>query len=191
MPAIGYARASSAGQSVEIQEDQLRAAGGEEIFSEKKSGSTTSGRDQLDLALRFVRKGDVFVVTRLDRLARSIGDLSSIIDQLAEKQVEFRCLQQSAVDTTRPEGRLMLNLLGCFAEFENAIRKERQREGIEKAKGEGRYKGRPKSIKREEVVRLLAEGLGPTAVAKRLGVGRASVYRVSQEANASGVACVE
>lgn len=85
----------------------------------------------------------------------------------------------------------MLNLLGCFAEFENAIRKERQREGIEKAKGEGRYKGRPKSIKREEVVRLLAEGLGPTAVAKRLGVGRASVYRVAQEANASGVACVE
>lgn len=177
MALIGYCRVSSTGQSLEIQEDQLREAGCEEIFSEKRSGTSTAGREQLDLALRFVRKGDILVVTRLDRLARSISDLSKIIDQLAAKQVGFRCLQQGAVDTTKPEGRLMLQLLGCFAEFETAIRKERQREGIEKAKSEGRYRGRPISIDRDEIAKLTAEGVGPTEVAKRLGIGRASVYR--------------
>ena len=178
MALTGYCRVSSTGQSLEIQEQLLRDAGCEEIFSEKRSGTTTTGRDQLEAAIRWVRKGDVFVVTRLDRLARSLGDLSGIVSQLAEKQVEFRCLQQSGVDTTKPEGRLMLNLLGSFAEFEADIRRERQREGIEKAKAEGRYRGRPKSIKPGEIEDLLAQGIGATEIAKRLGVGRASVYRV-------------
>lgn len=175
---VGYGRASTADQSVAIQEEQLRAAGCTEIFSEKKSGTSRSGREQLDLALRFVRRGDTFMVTRLDRLARSISDLSRIIEELNARGVGFRCLQQSSVDTTTPEGRLMLQILGSMAEFETAIRKERQMEGIEKAKAEGRYKGRPKSIDGDEVKRLVATGLGATAVAKKLGVGRASVYRV-------------
>ena len=178
---VGYCRASSASQSVEIQVDQLKAAGCTEIFSEKRSGTSREGREQLEQAMRFVRRGDVLVVTRLDRLARSIADLSRIIEELTAKEVGFRCLQQGGVDTTSPEGRLMLQVLGAMAEFETAIRKDRQKEGIEKARAEGRYRGRPKTIQREEVVRLLAEGLGATAVAKKRGVGRASVYRVAQD----------
>lgn len=177
MARIGYCRVSSIGQSLEIQEQQLRDAGCEEIFAEKRSGTSTVGRDALEEALRYARKGDVLVVTRLDRLARSMSDLSAIIDKLTKKQVGFQCLQQGAVDTTKPEGRLMLQLLGSFAEFETAIRKERQMEGIEKAKAEGRYKGRPRTIDPDEIKRLVASGVGATAVAKQLGIGRASVYR--------------
>lgn len=178
---VAYCRASSAGQSVEIQIEQLKAAGCTEIFAEKRSGTSRDGREQLDAALRFVRRGDVLMVTRLDRLARSITDLSRIVDELSAKEVGFRCLQQGAVDTTTPEGRLMLQVLGAMAEFETAIRKERQREGIDKARMEGRYKGRPRSIDADEVRRLLSTGMGPTAVAKALGVGRASVYRHLQD----------
>lgn len=178
MARVGYARVSSVGQSLEIQEGQLLAAKCDQIFSEKRSGTTTSGRTALEETMRYVRKGDVLVVTRLDRLARSMSDLSKIIDQLTAKEVGFQCLQQGAVDTTKPEGRLMLQLLGSFAEFEAAIRKERQMEGIEKAKAAGRYRGRPPSIDTTEVRRLLDAGVGPAAVAKALGIARASVYRV-------------
>lgn len=175
---VGYARVSSSGQSLEVQEEQLRAAGCTELFAEKKSGTTTDGREQLEAALKFVRKGDIFVVTRLDRLARSITDLRQIIDRLTEKQVDFRCLQQSGLDTTKAEGRLMLNILASFAEFETELRKERQREGIEKAKAVGVYKGRPKTIDSAEVKALRDAGVGGTEIAKRLGIARASVYRM-------------
>lgn len=174
---VGYARVSSIGQSLDVQVQQLREAGCGEIFQEKKSGTTTAGRDQLEEALRFVRKGDVLTVTRLDRLARSITDLHKIIDRLNEKQVGFRVLQQP-IDTTRSEGRLMMNLLGAFAAFENDIRRERQADGIARAKAAGRYKGRPKAIDPDMIAALKAEGLGASAIAKRLGIGRASVYRV-------------
>ena len=177
MATVGYCRVSSVGQSLDVQMEQLTEAGCDEIFAEKKSGTTTTGREQLDQALRFVRKGDVLVVTRLDRLARSLTDLSRIVDDLGARQVGFRCLQQGAVDTTKPEGRLMLGMLACFAEFETAIRKERQREGIDKAMEAGRYRGRPKTISSDQILALRHEGLGPSAIAKRLGVGRASVYR--------------
>ncbi|WP_126421186.1 recombinase family protein [Asticcacaulis excentricus] len=175
---VGYARVSSSGQSLEVQEEQLRAAGCTELFAEKKSGTTTDGREQLEAALKFVRKGDIFVVTRLDRLARSITDLRQIIDRLTEKQVDFRCLQQSGLDTTKAEGRLMLNILASFAEFETELRKERQREGIDKAKAAGVYKGRPKTIDAEQVKALRDAGVGGTEIAKRLGIARASVYRM-------------
>lgn len=177
MALIGYARVSSTGQSLEVQEEQLRAAGCEEIFSEKRTGTTTEGRQQLELALKFVRKGDVFVVCRLDRLARSIVDLRGIVDQLAAKCVDFRCLQQGGIDTTRPEGRLMLNILASFAEFETEIRKERQMDGIQKARAEGRLRGRPKTVDPAVIEQLRSEGLGATEIARRLGIGRASVYR--------------
>lgn len=178
MTLVGYGRVSSTGQSLDVQVDQLRDAGCEEIFAEKKTGTTTDGREQLEQALKFVRKGDVFVVCRLDRLARSIVDLRKIVDQLEAKGVGFRCLQQGSIDTTRAEGRLLLNILASFAEFETEIRKERQREGIDKAKADGRYRGRPQSIDPSRIAELEAEGLGASAIAKRLGIGRASVYRL-------------
>ncbi|MES2255144.1 MAG: recombinase family protein [Pseudomonadota bacterium] len=180
MTLVAYARTSSSGQPLDVQLDQLRAAGAEELFQEQRSATTTAGRDQLEAALRFVRKGDVFVVTRLDRLARSMSDLRRIVDTLTAKGVGFRVLQQ-AIDTTTSEGRLLLNLLGAFGEFETEIRKERQLEGIAKAKAEGRYRGRPTSIDPEKVAALRAEGLGATEIARRLGIGRASYYRVMRQ----------
>lgn len=188
MAVVGYGRVSSAGQSLEVQLEQLRAVPCDEIFTEKRTGTSTDGREALQEMMRYVRKGDVLVVTRLDRLARSLTDLSKIIDELGAKGVGFRCLQQGGVDTTKPEGRLMLQLLGSFAEFETAIRKERQKEGIEKARAAGRYRGRPKTIDPASITELEAEGLGPAAIAKRLGIGRASVYRIKAAANDTNVA---
>jgi DNA invertase Pin-like site-specific DNA recombinase len=177
MAIVGYARVSSTGQSLEVQREQLRAAGCEEIFEEKRSGTSTEGREQLEAAMRFVRKGDVFLVCRLDRLARSLTDLRRIIDDLGHRNVGFRCLQQH-IDTTSSEGRLMLNILASFAEFETDIRKERQRDGITRAKEDGRYRGRPPTIDRATIDALSREGLGATEIAKRLKIGRASVYRI-------------
>lgn len=174
---VGYGRVSSVGQSLDLQVEQLMAAGCEEVFQEKRSGTSRQGRTELEAALRFVRRGDVLCVTRLDRLARSMTDLAKILDQLTEKQVGFRVLQQ-ALDTTTNEGRLMLHIMGAFAEFETAIRKERQSEGIAKAKSEGRYRGRKATIDPGAIATLKAEGLGASAIARKLGIGRASVYRV-------------
>jgi DNA invertase Pin-like site-specific DNA recombinase len=177
MVAVAYARVSTTGQSLEVQFDQLRAAGCEKTFCEKRTGTTTTGREELQRALEYVREGDTFTVTRLDRLARSLVDLRKIVDALTAKGVGFRVLQQS-IDTTRSEGRLLLNLLASFAEFETDIRKERQMEGIAKAKAAGKYRGRPATIDPTKIAALKAEGLGASAVAKRLGVSRATVYRV-------------
>ncbi len=181
MATVGYARVSSTGQSLEVQLEQLRAAGCEKVFSEKFTGTTTEGREQLEAALDYVREGDVLIVARLDRLARSLVDLRKIIDRLSAKGCGFRALQQGAIDTTRSDGRLMLNILASFAEFETDIRKERQLEGIAKAKAAGVYRGRKPSVPVEEVRRLAAEGVGPTDIGKRLGIGRASVYRALAE----------
>lgn len=177
MPLIGYARVSSSGQSLEVQRDQLLAAGCTRIFEEKRSGLSQDGREQLALALDYVRDGDVLIVTRLDRLARSITDLRQIVDRLTAKEVGFRALQQGDLDTSTSNGRLMLNMLGAFAEFEADLRRERQREGIDKAKANGIYKGRKPTVPVDEVRKLKAEGMAPTEIAKRLNVGRASVYR--------------
>jgi len=177
MAIVGYARVSSVGQSLDVQLEQLKAAGCDKVFAEKVTGTTTKGRDQLALALDYVREGDVLVVTRMDRLSRSLTDLRLTVDQLTAKGAGFRALQQSGIDTTRPEGKLMLAMLGAFAEFETDIRKERQLEGIAKAKAEGVYKGRKPSVPVDEVRRLAAEGVGPTDIGKRLRIGRASVYR--------------
>lgn len=177
MATIGYARVSSAGQSLDVQLDQLRAAGCDKVFAEKRSGTTTEGRDQLALALDYVREGDTIVVTRLDRLARSVMDLSAIIGRLTAKSVGFRALQQGAFDTTTATGKVVLNVLAAFAEFEADLRRERQLEGIAKAKAEGRYQGRPPSMDVEAVRRLKAEGVRPAEIARRLGLARSSVYR--------------
>lgn len=174
---IGYARVSSASQSLDIQLEALAAAGCEKVFAEKRSGTTTDGRNALEQALEFAREGDTLIVTRLDRLARSMLDLKQIVAGLASRGVSFRCLQQGGIDTTRSDGKLLLNILASFAEFETDLRRERQRDGIEKAKAAGVYKGRPVSIEGDRVRKMRAEGTGPAAIARALGIGRASVYR--------------
>lgn len=187
MSVVGYARVSSVGQSLDVQLDQLNAAGCDKIFAEKRSGRSTSGRENLEAALDYVRDGDVLVVARLDRLARSMTDLRQIVDRLNAKGVGFRALQQGAIDTTRSDGRLMLNILASFAEFETDIRKERQADGIARAKAAGVYKGRPATISSAEVAALKGEGLGASEIAKRLKIGRASVYRLLGERRSEGV----
>ena len=174
---IGYARVSSTGQDLAVQLEALKVAGCSKVFSEKQSGRSTAGRGELEDALDYVREGDTLVVTRLDRLARSVGDLHTIIAKLSAKGVAFRCLAQGGVDTGTSSGKLMLGILGAVAEFETDIRKERQLEGIAKAKAAGVYKGRKPTVPVDDVRRLHSEGMGATAIADKLGVGRASVYR--------------
>ncbi|RDC60880.1 putative transposon Tn552 DNA-invertase bin3 [Alteripontixanthobacter maritimus] len=174
---VGYGRVSSAGQSLEIQHEALAQIGCEKIFSEKMSGRSASNRIELTNAIDFVRDGDTLIVTRLDRLARSVADLHQVIEKLSAKGVGFRCLNQSGVDTDTSTGKLMLAVLGAVAQFENDIRRERQMEGIAKAKAEGRYKGRPATIDPEEIKAMRERGLGASQIAREMNIGRASVYR--------------
>lgn len=174
---IGYARVSSTGQNEAAQVDILRRHGAEELFIEKASGTTREGREKLEEAIRFARKGDVLMVTRLDRLARSVLDLNTISQELQAKSVDLIATEQN-IDTTTPTGRLMFNMLGAIAEFETDLRKERQLEGIAKAKEEGRYKGRPVTVDGDAIRAALAAGDKPMAVAKRFNVARSTVYRM-------------
>jgi DNA invertase Pin-like site-specific DNA recombinase len=177
MTKVGYARASSIEQSLDVQIAALKAANCDVIRSEKRSGASTAGRDELRTILDFIRAGDVLMVTRIDRLARSIGDLQDIVRELKAKGATLKATEQP-IDTSSAAGKAFLDMLGVFAEFETNLRRERQMEGISAAKLRGVYKGRPPSIDVAKVTALKAEGLGATEIAKRLGVGRASVYRV-------------
>lgn len=172
---IGYARVSTEDQHCAIQEETLRTAGATIIRSERKSGTSTDGRTELATVLDFVREGDTLLVTRIDRLARSLMDLERIVQQLRDKGVHLRATEQP-IDTASPAGRAFLQMLGVFAEFETAIRRERQMEGITKAKALGVYKGRKPSVPVERVQEMKAEGLGASEIAKRLGIARSSVY---------------
>jgi DNA invertase Pin-like site-specific DNA recombinase len=176
MTVIGYARVSSTDQNLEIQVAALKAAGCEVIRSEKRSGITTAGRAELQTVLDFLRKGDVLMVTRIDRLARSIGDLQDMVRALKTKGAALKATEQP-IDTSTAAGKCFLDMLGVFAEFETNLRKERQLEGIAKAKEAGVYKGRPASIDAAKVREMKAHGVGPSEIAKRLGIARASVYR--------------
>ena len=178
MALYGYARVSSLDQDLAIQEEKLRAAGCRVIRAEKRSGTGRAGRTELQLLLDFLHKGDTLVVTRIDRLARSVKDLQDIVHELRSKGVALKATEQS-VDTSSAAGKAFFDMLGVFAEFETNLRRERQLEGIKAAKAKGIYKGRKPSIDPAQVRRLLeVEGLGPSAIARRLGIGRASVYRV-------------
>ncbi|RKT34943.1 DNA invertase Pin-like site-specific DNA recombinase [Roseovarius halotolerans] len=178
MPTYGYARVSTTSQDLELQRKALQAAGCEVIREEKVSGTSRRGREELKTLLEFLRDGDTLVVTRLDRLARSMDDLSSIVTELQAKGVALKATEQP-VDTSSAAGKAFFQMLGVFAEFETNLRKERQMEGIAKAKSKGVYKGRRPSIDVEEVRRLRnVEGLGATAIANKLGIARTSVYRV-------------
>jgi DNA invertase Pin-like site-specific DNA recombinase len=174
MARLGYARVSTDDQDLSIQIEALKAAGCEIVRSEKMSGITTEGRTELKTLLDFIRAGDVLVVTRIDRLARSIGDLLRIVETVRSRGATLKATEQP-FDTGDIYGELTFNLLGVFADFENKLRRERQMEGIRKAKAAGRYKGRLATLDTGE--RLKAEGLGASAIAKRLNIARSSVYR--------------
>jgi DNA invertase Pin-like site-specific DNA recombinase len=180
MTAIGYARVSTTDQNLEIQEAALRAAGCEVIRAEKRSGTTAAGRPELQTVLEFLRSGDVLMVTRIDRLARSIGDLQDIVRAVRSKGAALKATEQP-IDTSTAAGKAFLDMLGVFAEFETNLRKERQLEGIAKAKAKGVYKGRKPSVDVAQVRAMKEQGLGPSAIAKALRIGRASVYRALED----------
>ena len=183
---VGYARTSSVGQvaGLEAQERELRSVGCEKVFREQVS--SVAQRDQLEAALDFCRENDQFIVTKLDRLARSVGDLLNIVARLEAKKVSLRVLSMSGaepLDTSSATGRLMLAVIGAVGQAERETMLERQREGIAKAKQQGKYKGRTPTARRQtaEIIRLKEEGVRPSEIAVRLGIGRASVYRVLGE----------
>lgn len=175
---IGYARTSTIDQKagLEAQLRELADAGCEKIFKEQVS--SVAERRALDTALDFIREGDTLVVTKLDRLARSTAHLLAIADRLNAKRANLQIINL-AIDTGTATGKLMFTMIGAIAEFERAMMLERQREGIAKAKAEGKYKGRKPTAraKAKEIAQLQAQGLGATEIAARLGIGRASVYR--------------
>ena len=186
---IGYARTSTAEQEAGLaaQERDLRAAGAERLFSEQVS--SVARRGQLEAAIDFAREGDVLMVSKPDRLARSTADLLGIVERLEGKKVALIVLSMGGqpVDTRTPTGKLMLTMLAAVAAFERDLMLERQREGIAKAKVEGKYKGRAPTARRQSdaVMSLKAEGVSPSEIAKRLGISRASVYRVVEAALAT------
>jgi DNA invertase Pin-like site-specific DNA recombinase len=178
VPSYGYARVSTLDQDLTLQQTTLKAAGCSVIRAEKASGTRRDGRTELQVLLDFLQPGDVLVVTRIDRLARSLKDLQDIVHELKVKGVSLKATEQP-IDTGHAAGKAFLDMLGVFAEFETNLRKERQLEGIRAAKARGVYQGRKPSIDAREVRRLKEEEkLGASAIARRLGIGRASVYRV-------------
>ena len=177
MALYGYARVSTVDQECTLQEHALRAAGCAVIRSETALATRRDGRTELAVLLEFLRPGDTLVVTRVDRLARSIKDLQDIVSLLKERGVTLQATEQS-IDTHSASGKAFLDMLGVFAECETNLRRERQGAGIAAAKARGVYRGRTPSVNAAEIQRLRTEEhLGASAIARRLGIGRASVYR--------------
>ncbi|WP_088869677.1 recombinase family protein [Aeromonas veronii] len=183
---VGYARVSSVGQSLDVQLEKLHEAGAEKVYQEKVSGKSTTNRAQLQAMLEFVREGDTVMITKLDRMGRSLADLLDIVNGLEEKGVSLRVLDQS-IDTGSAQGRLMLSMLGAFAEFELELRKERQMDGIAKAKTDGKYMGRPRTLDDAPIREALLKGdKSPSQIAKDLGLGRSTVYKVAKAMREAG-----
>lgn len=176
---VGYARTSTLDQEAgyEAQIRDLKALGAEKVFSEQ--ASSVGKRPQLEAALEFLREGDTLLVMKLDRLARSVPDMWAIIRRVQSKGASIR-IENLGIDTGTPTGKLMLNVLGGVAEFEREMMLERQREGIAKAKAEGKYKGRKPTARarKPEVLELRQQGVGTSEIARRLGIGKASVSRI-------------
>jgi DNA invertase Pin-like site-specific DNA recombinase len=177
---VGYGRTSTSEQQagLEAQERELRAAGCERVFTERVS-SVAPERPQLAAALDYVRDGDKLVVHRLDRLARSMANLLEIVERLKAKRVALRCLDPE-IDTSSATGELILHMFGAIAAFERRLMLERQREGIAKAKTDGKYRGRVPTARRQaaQMLEMKADGASPTEIARRLGISRMSVYRI-------------
>lgn len=176
---IGYARTSTVDQSagLEAQLRDLKSAGCEKVFSEQIS--SVAPRKQLEAALEFAREGDTLAVTKIDRLARSMRDLLEIIARLKRKGAALHILEMK-LETGSATGMLMMQVFGAVAEFERTMMLERQREGIAKARAEGRYKGRAPTAMRQApaVLELYRGGKGPSVIARELGIARSSVYKI-------------
>ena len=184
MATIGYARTSTTDQTagLEAQRAELAAAGCGKVFAEHGSG-VDAARPELAKALDYAREGDVFVVAKPDRLARSVSDLLATVRGLQAKGVEVRILSMQ-LDTTTPTGKLILGVLGSVGEFERELMLERQKAGIANAKTEGRYAGRKPTAraKSADVIRLHKDGKNPAQIVREAGIGRASVYRILGDA---------
>ena len=188
MHKVGYARVSSVGQKLNVQIEKLKATGCTKIFAEKKSGLDQS-RPELAKALEYVREGDSFVVCRIDRLARSVSHLSQIVEDLNEQGIAFSVLDQN-LDTGTPAGKAMFQMLGIFAEFENSIRRERQQDGIAKAKREDKAKGVNRfgpPIKATPEVKNLVKQLRAdqatlAQIEIRTGLSRSTLHRILKAA---------
>ena len=176
---VGYARVSTLDQDFTTQKDRLKSVGCKKIFSEKKSGVSQKGRTALDDCEEYLREGDTLVITKIDRLARSARDLHNIVHSLESKGIALKVVDQN-IDTSTPTGKAFLGMLATFAEFETNIRKERQLEGIARAKEKGKYKGRKATAqdKKPDMLKLLETGMTKPKIAKELGVSVASVYNV-------------
>lgn len=180
---IGYARVSTLGQSLAIQLESLANEGCEKIFEEKASGKSAEDREQLQLALDYVREGDVLVITKLDRLARSMIDLGLIAKRLKDKRVGLKAIDQSGIDTTTATGELLFNILGSVAAFERALINERTSEGRLKARAKGVKFGAKAKLSASEVASLKAEMRlfegSKSELANKYGISRASLYRIT------------
>jgi len=173
---IGYARTSTTDQNLDAQIAALNAAGCGMVKTEQKSGASLEGRPELITILDFIHPGETLVVTRIDRLARSLSDLQTIVTHLKSKGAHLAATEQP-VDTSNATGKAFFDMLGVFAEFETNLRRERQAEGIAAAKRRGVYRGRTAKIDRLAIQAKLAEGLSPTEIARDMGVSRGTVYK--------------
>lgn len=177
---IGYARTSTVDQNLDAQIAALKAAGCGMVRTEQKSGATLDGRPELKTILDFIHPGETLVVTRIDRLARSMQDLQTIVARLKEKGAHLAATEQP-VDTSTAAGKAFFDMLGVFAEFETNLRRERQAEGIKVAKRKGVYRGRPPKINMAAIQTKLGAGLSPTEIAREMGISRGTVYKAKAE----------
>ena len=180
---FGYARVSTTDQDLSVQIEALVASGVPHalVFSERMSGTSTDGRDELKRVLAILGTGDALVITRLDRLGRSLRDLANIANEIESKGASLRVTEQ-AVDTSTSAGRAFFGMLAVFAAFETDVRRERQMEGIARAKAEGVYQGRKKTVDDNKVRQLRASGVRPADIRRQLGISESAVFRALREA---------
>lgn len=179
MALVGYARVSTTDEDYSIQIAALKNAGCSKIFAEKKSATSKDDRKAFHECMDYIREGDTLVITRIDRLTRSIRDLQNLLHELRNKQIHLKAIEQP-IDTSNAAGKFFLDMLGVFAEFETNLRRERQMEGIQKAKQLGKYKGRKPTARAlsDQVINLAKQGNTRKAIAEKLGIGIASVFRI-------------
>jgi DNA invertase Pin-like site-specific DNA recombinase len=187
MPRIGYARVSSTGQSLEVQLEKLNQASCDRIYQEKRSGRTAD-RPEFQSCMNYLREGDTLIITRLDRLARSVVHLAQLAKRFQSEGIDLLVIDQN-IDTSTSTGRLMFNMLAAIAEFENDLRTERQAEGIAKAKENGVKFGRPPKLtdtRKQEIYSRRMAGATIGQLAKEFGLGEASIYRAINAVKKSG-----
>ncbi len=177
---IGYARTSTTDQNLDAQIAALKASGCSMIRTEQKSGTSLNNRSELKTILEFIHPGETLVVSRIDRLARSLGDLQTIVKKLKAKGAHLAATEQP-VDTSTATGKAFFDMLGVFAEFETNLRRERQAEGIVAAKRRGVYKGRPAQIDMSAIQTQISKGLSPTEISRSMGISRGTVYKAKRQ----------